>query len=71
MPHGNVELVRSAYDAFNRGDIPAVVGTLDPERGLLAKTRAAFCTASPYAGNQRPLTCQIDRASDLVHPLVP
>ena len=28
---GNVELVRQAYAAFGRGDIPAVLGAMDPD----------------------------------------
>ena len=31
MTAGNVEIVRGAYDAFARGDVPAVVGTMDPD----------------------------------------
>jgi ketosteroid isomerase-like protein len=30
MSQENVEIVRSAYDAFNRGDVPAVLTKLDP-----------------------------------------
>jgi ketosteroid isomerase-like protein len=29
MPEGNVDLIRSAYEAFGRGDIPAVIAVMD------------------------------------------
>ena len=31
MPQSNVETVKSMYAAFNRGDIPTVLGNLDPK----------------------------------------
>ncbi len=30
MSQGTVEIVRAGYDAFNRGDIDAILATLDP-----------------------------------------
>jgi hypothetical protein len=37
MSHGNVEIVRAGYAAFNRGDIEAIVATLDPAPGRSSK----------------------------------
>jgi uncharacterized protein len=31
MPEDNVTVIRDAFDAFNRGDIPQVVGVLEPD----------------------------------------
>src|SRR4051812_37391888 len=31
MPNQNVELLRGAYDAFDRGDIPAILAILDDD----------------------------------------
>jgi ketosteroid isomerase-like protein len=28
---GNVEMLQAAYDAFGRGDVPAVLGAMDPD----------------------------------------
>lgn len=31
MPEDNVTVIRGAFDAFNRGEIPQVVGVLEPD----------------------------------------
>lgn len=31
MPRSNLEIVQAAYEAFGRGDVPAVLEILDPE----------------------------------------
>lgn len=43
----NLELIRSAYDAFGRGDVPGVLGIMDPAIEWTA------AEGSPYAGTYR------------------
>jgi ketosteroid isomerase-like protein len=50
MSQKNVEIVRSAYDALNTGDIPAVVGLCHPDV-VLDNTNAAF-DAAVYQGHE-------------------
>jgi uncharacterized protein len=45
----NVELLRSGYDAFNRGDLDAVFKLLDPEIELVTADRVPF--AGTYRGH--------------------
>lgn len=44
----NVRLIRDLYDAFSRGDIPAVLNLLDPEADLAFEAPATI----PWAGNR-------------------
>ena len=45
----NVELVTSIYDAFVRGDVPAILKCLDPQAELLFEGSSAI----PWSGNRR------------------
>jgi ketosteroid isomerase-like protein len=45
----NVQLVSSIYEAFGRGDIPAILNCLDPEAELVFEAPAAI----PWGGNRR------------------
>ena len=45
----NVALVASIYDAFVRGDIPAILNCLDPQAELVFEGSPAI----PWAGNRR------------------
>jgi ketosteroid isomerase-like protein len=45
----NVQLVSSIYEAFDRGDIPAILNCLDPEAELVFEAPAAI----PWGGNRR------------------
>ena len=47
MP-GNTELIRGAYDAFARGDVPAVVGGMDEKIEWIEAE--GFPTAGTYIG---------------------
>ena len=45
----NVALLESIYDAFTRGDIPAILNCLDPQAELIYEGSPAI----PWAGNRR------------------
>src|SRR5439155_15235003 len=45
----SVELVASIYEAFTRGDIPAILNCLDPDAELIFEGSPAI----PWAGNRR------------------
>ena len=45
----NVALVSSIYEAFGRGDIPAILNCLDPEAELVFEGPASI----PWAGHRR------------------
>jgi ketosteroid isomerase-like protein len=45
----NVGLVAGIYDAFSRGDIPAILACLDPKAELIFEGSSAI----PWAGNRR------------------
>ena len=49
MSSENVELLRSGYDAFNRGDLDAVFKLLDPEIEWVTTDRVPF--AGTYRGH--------------------
>ena len=49
MSQENVEIVRRGYEAFNRGDIDAVVATLDP--GIEWWPAADELITQPYRGH--------------------
>ena len=48
MSHDNAELLRSTYEAFGRGDIPAVMGVLD--ENIVWNTPAVLPHAMPVNG---------------------
>jgi ketosteroid isomerase-like protein len=50
MSQENVNVVRGIYEAFGRGDIPAVLATLDPNIEWIAANNSPYADRSPYHG---------------------
>jgi ketosteroid isomerase-like protein len=55
MSEDNAAVVRSMYDAFGRGDVPAVIGALDPEVEWLEAENFLYADRNPYVGPQAVL----------------
>jgi ketosteroid isomerase-like protein len=56
MSQENVELIRGLYDAFAKGDIPGVLGRLDPDIVWNEADNFPYADRSPYVGPQSILT---------------
>lgn len=50
MSQQNVDLVRAAYDAFGRGDIPAVLATMDDDVRFVLAEHSPYERGTPYLG---------------------
>ena len=50
MSDANVALVRGIYEAFGRGDIPAVLGAMSPDIVWLEAENFAYADGNPYRG---------------------
>lgn len=50
MSQENVNVVRDIYEAFGRGNIPAVLATLDPNIEWIAANNSPYADRSPYHG---------------------
>lgn len=48
----SAEVVKDAYDAFGRGDVPAVLGVLDPEVRWREAEGFLYADRNPYVGPQ-------------------
>jgi len=48
----NGDIVNALYDAFGRGDMPAVLGALDPEIQWREADNFLYADGNPYAGPQ-------------------
>jgi ketosteroid isomerase-like protein len=46
----NVDLVRAAYEAFGRGEIPAVFDTMDDDVQFVIAENSTYYRGTPYAG---------------------
>jgi hypothetical protein len=50
MDSDHVALVTQLYDAFARGDVPAVLGTFDPQIDWREAEGSAYADGNPYIG---------------------
>jgi ketosteroid isomerase-like protein len=50
MSQENVDIVRSMYDAFGRGDVPAVLAALDAQIEWLEAENFIYAGGNPYIG---------------------
>ncbi|MEK6302820.1 MAG: nuclear transport factor 2 family protein [Acidobacteriota bacterium] len=50
MAQDNVNIVRSMYDAFARGDVPSVLAVLDPQIEWLEAENFIYADRNPYIG---------------------
>jgi uncharacterized protein len=46
----NTDLVRKLYEAFNRGDVPFVLGLMDPEINWNEADNFIYADGNPYIG---------------------
>ena len=52
MSQENVHIVRSMYEAFARGDVPAVLNALDPQVEWREADNFLYADRNPYIGPQ-------------------
>ena len=52
MSQENVDVVRSMYDAFAKGDVPAVLNRMDPEIVWNEAENFPYADGNPYVGPQ-------------------
>lgn len=50
MSQSNVDVVRSAYDAFAAGDVPAVLAVMDPRIEWNEAENFPYADGNPYVG---------------------
>jgi uncharacterized protein len=48
----NGDIVKALYDAFGKGDVPAVLGVFDPEIQWREAENFLYADGNPYAGPQ-------------------
>jgi len=56
MSEANVAVVRGLYDAFARGDIPAVLGAMSPDIVWNEAENFIYADGNPYRGPEAVLT---------------
>ena len=49
MSQENVRFVRNLYESFAKGDIPAVLGSFDPNIKWIATENSPYTAASPMS----------------------
>jgi ketosteroid isomerase-like protein len=52
MPQDNVDRIRSMYEAFARGDVPAVLAGMDPQIEWNEAENFIYADRNPYIGPQ-------------------
>jgi ketosteroid isomerase-like protein len=52
MSQQNAEMVRSLYEAFGRGDVPTVLGAMDPRIEWNEAENFPYADKNPYVGPQ-------------------
>jgi hypothetical protein len=52
MSQANVDLVRSIYEAFAAGDMPAVLARLHPEMIWMEAENHPYADRNPYEGHE-------------------
>ena len=50
MPNSNVELIKGAYAAFAKGDVPTVVASMDPKIVWNEAENFPYADKNPYVG---------------------
>lgn len=50
MATRNLEIIRSLYDAFGKGDVPAVLGAMDPKIEWNEAENFVYADRNPYVG---------------------
>ncbi|HSF24411.1 MAG TPA: nuclear transport factor 2 family protein [Blastocatellia bacterium] len=50
MSQENIDIIRGMYDAFARGDIPAVLGVFDPDIQWYEAENFLYADRNPYIG---------------------
>lgn len=55
MPQDNVDRAKAMYEAFARGDVPAVLGALDPKIEWNEAENFIYADKNPYIGPQAVL----------------
>ena len=55
MSQENVDIVRGVYEAFGRGDVPAVLAALDPQIEWLEAENFIYAGGNPYIGHNAVL----------------
>jgi len=55
MSHENVELIQSLYAAFAAGDVPTVIGAMDPGMVWNEAENFPYADGNPYIGPQAVL----------------
>ena len=56
MPQQNVDVIRGLYDSFSRGDVPVVLGQMDPQIEWNEAENFIYADGNPYVGPQAVLT---------------
>ena len=64
MSEENVNVVRGMYEAFGRGDIPAVIAALDPRVEWWEAENFIYADGNPYVGPQAVLAGVFARIGD-------
>ena len=64
MSEENVNAVRGMYEAFGRGDIPAVIAALDPRVEWWEAENFIYADGNPYVGPQAVLEGVFARIGD-------
>ena len=64
MSEENVNVVRGMYEAFGRGDIPAVIAALDPRAEWWEAENFIYADGNPYVGPQAVLEGVFMRIGD-------
>jgi hypothetical protein len=52
MEHRSSDVVKAIYDAFGRGDVPAVLGAFDPQIRWSEAEGYVYADGNPYIGPQ-------------------
>lgn len=52
MPDDNTHQIRSLYEAFARGDVPAVLASMDPQIEWNEAENFIYADRNPYIGSQ-------------------
>jgi ketosteroid isomerase-like protein len=55
MSQENVAVIRSLYDSFGKGDVPAVLGQMDPQIEWNEAENFIYADRNPYVGPQAVL----------------
>lgn len=55
MSEQNVAVIRGLYDSFSRGDVPAVLGQMDPQVEWNEAENFIYADGNPYVGPQAVL----------------